>query len=70
MTRKEIPQPGLLEAILDGRITSNGAAGAMQLTTGHLRRLKRLHQRHGAGGLIHRGEASNGAPVHGKKTDC
>ena len=61
MSRKEAPRPGLLKAVLAGRITNQEAATALGLSRRQVQRLKQRFQVGGTATLVHglRGRPSN-----------
>src|SRR5258706_644158 len=61
MSRKEAPRPGLLRAVLAGRITNQEAATALGMSRRQVQRLKQRLQVGGPAALVHglRGRPSN-----------
>src|SRR5215470_1990074 len=55
MSRKEIPRPGILRAVVAGQISNRQAAEALALTIRHVQRLRRRYEAGGAAALVHRG---------------
>mgnify|MGYP001614658001 FL=1 len=68
MSSKEAPRPGLLKAVMKGKLTNQEVARALRLSVRHVRRLRRRYEQAGLRGLVHRlrGRPSNrrlAAPV-------
>ena len=59
MSRKEVPRPGLLKLVLDGKATNAEGAASLRLSLRHIQRLKARLQTEGPAGLPHR---SRGRP--------
>jgi len=55
MSRKEIPRPGILRAVVAGQISNRQAAEALDLTIRQVQRLRRRYEAGGAAALVHRG---------------
>src|SRR5215468_578312 len=55
MSRKEIPRPGILRAVVAGQISNRQAAEALELTIRQVQRLRRRYEEGGAAALVHRG---------------
>jgi len=61
MSSKEAPRPGLLKAVLKGKVTNLEVARALKLSVRQVRRLRRRYEQAGLKGLVHRlrGRPSN-----------
>ena len=61
MSSKEAPRPGLLKAVLKGKLTNREVARALKLSVRQVRRLCRRYEQAGLRGLVHRlrGRPSN-----------
>src|SRR3990172_5438536 len=61
MSSKEAPRPGLLKAVLKGKLTNQEVARALRLSVRQVRRLRRRYEQAGLRGLVHRlrGRPSN-----------
>jgi len=61
MSSKEAPRPGLLKAVLKGKLTNREVARTLKLSVRQVRRLRRRYERAGLEGLVHRlrGRPSN-----------
>jgi hypothetical protein len=61
MSYEELDRVGVIERVIEKRLTQHEAARVLGLTTRQVRRLCRVYERHGPGGLAskHRGRPSN-----------
>jgi len=61
MSSKEALRPGLMKAVVKGKLTTRDVAKALRLTVRQVRRLRRRWEQAGTGGLVHR---LRGRPSH------
>lgn len=53
MSQKEAPRPGLIRAVLKGKLTNQEGAAALRLSVRHFRRLRAAYRSGGDGALVH-----------------